>query len=123
MTVYSQAILALKIDDLSNVHTLLPSVAIAARQTTKRLLIILFSDAVSEGSNFSRTGNWDTVQTVLTAVYVESTRIAYEENRVLMGVDVLLRGLGASVPQLQQDGWEAVFRLNGGTFIKCLISR
>ena len=116
MAVYSQAILALKLDDPSDVLSLLPFVTTAARQTTKRLLIVLFSDAFSERSSLSRTSSWDAVQTVLTTVYVESTRVAYEEDRILMDVDVLLKGLDEGVPQLQRDGWEAVFRLDAGVF-------
>lgn len=117
-SVLSRSILALRHDDLSNVQRLLPFVSTATRRTTQRLLVILFSDAFDDDdTNSSRAASWDAVQAALTAVYVESARIAYEEDRILMEVDVLLRGTHTVVPQLRQDAWDTVFRLHEGEHI------
>ena len=111
-TIYSRAILLLKLDDaLGDVHRILPQIATATRQTTERLVIVFFSSAFNEDR--SRTGSWDAVQTVLTSVYVESTRVAYEEDKILLDVDVLLVGTDQSI-RTEETDWDAVFRLKEG---------
>lgn len=111
-TTHARTCLILKLNSaLSDVHRILPNVSIATRQTTQRLVIVIFSDAFNQDR--SRTKSWESVQTVLTSLYVESTRIAYEEGRILLDVDVLLAGTDRSL-RLEDNGFETVFRLNGG---------
>ena len=61
------------------------------------------------------------MQAILTTVYVESTRIAQKANRILMDVDVLLRGLDSVVSLEKQDSWQHVFRTSkGALLLRCL---
>jgi pantetheine-phosphate adenylyltransferase len=91
-------------------HFLAGPVATAASKTTQFLRIVLVSplfDAASADLANHRptalgTRRFDDVQRVLTYVYVQATRVAQEMGKILMDVDVLLRGtdepLEASVP-------------------------
>ncbi|GBE82122.1 hypothetical protein SCP_0405020 [Sparassis crispa] len=80
------------------------SVLHAAKTTTKRLRIYLISpffdvprrnagaDAASEAAGISHTKHWYGVQRLLTFVYVQATKVAQDSDRVLMDIDVLLKG-------------------------------
>ncbi|KAI0929203.1 hypothetical protein AcW2_004972 [Taiwanofungus camphoratus] len=86
------------------------AISTATRKTTENLRIILFSplfapvpssaqtrpcerDASPEkAAGISHTERWDDVQRLLTYVYVQATKIAQEMGRVLMDIDVLLKG-------------------------------
>lgn len=86
------------------------AISTATRKTTENLRIILFSplfapvpssaqtrpcerDASPEkAAGISHTERWDDVQRLLTYVYVQATKVAQEMGRVLMDIDVLLKG-------------------------------
>ncbi|KAI0362418.1 Nucleotidylyl transferase [Trametes cingulata] len=92
------------------------SVSTAARKTTERLRIVILSpffnppaqsnvsstgtstvtDAASPG--ISRTQYWDDVQRLLTFVYVQATKVAQDLGRILLDIDVLLRGTADAFP-------------------------
>ena len=110
----SHAFLVLKLENLRDVNRYLPAIASATKQTTERLVVILFSDLFNRDSELSHTGSWDEVQALLSTVYVETARVAQEMDRVLMDVDVLLKGFDAEVLIDHQDVWQGIFTVQGG---------
>ncbi|KAL5533106.1 hypothetical protein ACEPAF_4882 [Sanghuangporus sanghuang] len=110
---FSHAILLLKPANLHDVHRFLPAVASATERTTERLLIVIFSELFNKDSKLSYTGCWNDLQSILASVYVESTYVSHREDRVLMDVDVLLRGFDSEVLLDRNDRWEGIFRLDG----------
>lgn len=94
------------------------AISTAARKTTDNLRIVLFSplfDAQStparartadpsrpsrrDDNAFSYTGHFDEVQRLLTYVYVQATSVAQELGRVLVDIDVLLKGTQEPSPE------------------------
>ena len=104
--------------DLSAPHFLAPVISAAAHVTQNRLLIILYSPLFNSGGT-SHTGAWDSVQRLLTFVYVQATKVAQEMGKVLMEVDVLLKGLDDE-SQPSVDTTEAVFLVEGGVYFKTM---
>ena len=99
---------------LSNLdpHFLEPVVSFAAASTRRRLTIVLFSRLF--GASLSHTEQWDDVQRLLTVVYVQATKIAQDMDKVLMEVDVLLKGLDEDVQDDLGVGVGVCFRVEGG---------
>ncbi|KAJ7582945.1 hypothetical protein C8J56DRAFT_1167953 [Mycena floridula] len=56
---------------------------------------------------------WNDVQRLLTFVYVQATKIAHENDKVLMEIDVLLRGTGEALPEEIGQGIDMVYRVQG----------
>ncbi|EJD05866.1 Nucleotidylyl transferase [Fomitiporia mediterranea MF3/22] len=110
---YSHAILALTLENFYEIPDFLPAIAEATERTSERLLIILFSRLFNANAKLSHTGTWNEVQTLLASVYVESTRAAQKLDRILMDVDVLLKGFDAEVCVDSKDGWQGLFLLEG----------
>ncbi|KAH8117389.1 Nucleotidylyl transferase [Phellopilus nigrolimitatus] len=110
---FTRSILILKTDNLHDVRKFSSAISKATRQSTDRLLIIIFCELLNADVHLSRTRSWRDVQTLLTCVYVEATRVSQDADRILMDVDVLLRGLDTEVPIQQEDGWQHVFRVDG----------
>lgn len=99
--------------------------------TKNKLVVILFSPffnvnrggstySESLGISHTSTSSWKDVQRLLTFVYVQAIKTAQEHGKVLMDVDVLLKGLNEPdsesdidtlITELQVD---AVFRVSGG---------
>lgn len=98
--------------------------------TKNKLVVILFSPffninrggstySESLGISHTSTSSWKDVQRLLTFVYVQAIKTAQEHGKVLMDVDVLLKGLNEPdsesdidtlITELQVD---AVFRVSG----------
>ena len=57
---------------------------------------------------------WDDVQRLLTYVYVTATRVAQALDRILLDVDVLLKGLDDELPEGFGKDMQIVFRIQGG---------
>ena len=95
-------------------------VSTAARKTTESLQIVILSpffnppappsptapgsDAptgtpAADAPGISRTACWDDVQRLLTFAYVQATAAAQERGRVLLDIDVLLRGTAEAFPE------------------------
>ena len=55
------------------------------------------------------------VQRLLTYVYVAATRVAQELDRILLDVDVLLKGLDDELPEGFGKDMQIMFRIQGGT--------
>ncbi|KDR73619.1 hypothetical protein GALMADRAFT_251363 [Galerina marginata CBS 339.88] len=124
------AILLATLPNLSVPHFLAPVVTWATAHTRNRLIIVLFSRhfnvhyshngplkndhlTFSEIQSLSRTESWDAVQRILTFTYVQATKVAQDANKVLMEVDVLLKGLNEDLdPQLAKDV-DICFRVTG----------
>ena len=96
-----RALLLAALDTVDTVpHHLSTPIATAASKTTQALRIVLVSplfDANSiDGDDLQSTAlgtsRFENVQRVLTYVYVQATRVAQEMGKILMDVDVLLRG-------------------------------
>ena len=112
-------------------HFLASAVSIAAAKTTTALRIVVVSplfnppapapsppanaapaadsgltlgDARAVAPGISRTAHWDAVQRLLTFVYVQATKVAQDADRVLLDVDVLLRGTAEPFPEDVLDG-------------------
>jgi len=137
----SHALLLATLNDLSTPRFLAPAVAGAARCVRDRLVVILFSRLFNAGrrprsppsghrenarrgpsadssrsnspAGISHTGCWDDVQTLLTYVYVQATTIAQELDKVLLEVDVLLRGFDEDLREDFGKDFEVVIRIEG----------
>lgn len=142
----SHALLLATIGDLSTPCFLSPAIASATRCVRDRLVIILFSRLFNTGrrprsplssrhhekvrrkrsfdsfhSNNSSVGVshtecWDDIQRLLTYVYVQATSVAQELDRVLLQVDVLLRGFDEDLCEDFGKDFEVVIRIEGGEF-------
>ncbi|KZT09636.1 Nucleotidylyl transferase [Laetiporus sulphureus 93-53] len=112
-----RAALLATLHDLSQPPAFLAgAISTAARQTTANLRIILFSpsfneatptsdaprggiDLRSDRNEYSHAGHWHEVQRLLTFVYVQATKVAQDMGKVLMDIDVLLRGTEEQFPE------------------------
>jgi pantetheine-phosphate adenylyltransferase len=138
----SHALLLATLNDLSTPSFLAPAVAGAARCVRDRLVVILFSRLFNTGrrprsplsghrentkrnhsvdssrsnssAGVSHTGCWDDVQRLLTYVYVQATAVAQELDKVLLQVDVLLRGFDEDLCEDFGKDFELVIRIEGG---------
>jgi pantetheine-phosphate adenylyltransferase len=62
----------------------------------------------------SHTECWDDIQRLLTYVYVQATAVAQELDKVLLQVDVLLRGFDEDFCEDFGKDFEVVIRIEGG---------
>lgn len=115
----SHAVLLTAIPDILSPPTYLVSaITTAVKSTAHRLCIVLVSPYFEDPSSvpsslaeeqvthfrshpppISHTERWDSIQRLLTYVYVEATKIAQDMNKVLMDIDVLLKGTAADLPE------------------------
>ncbi|KAF8635535.1 hypothetical protein AX17_003918 [Amanita inopinata Kibby_2008] len=131
------ALLFASLSSLSTPLFLSPVITTAATVTRSRLVIVLFSrffnsrlDAAAPtaaisssptqhriimpaSQGISHTERWDDVQRLLTFVYVQAVKTAQSMGKVLMDVDVLLRGLDEDVPAELSTGMDIIFRVAG----------
>lgn len=114
------SILLATIDDLSVPHHLASAISSATEWTQKRITIVLVSKlfdntSSSHETSISHTQRWNEVQSILTFVYVQATKVAQFLDRVLMDVDVLLVGLEELLPRDIADGVDTLYRIHYGT--------
>ena len=83
-----RSLLVATLDSLETPHYLSPAITSAAAATTDSLVIVLLSPLFDL---VSRTQQWDDVQRILAHVYVQATKVAQDNGRILMDVSVLLR--------------------------------
>ena len=148
----SHALLLATINNLSTPCFLSPAIASATRCVRDRLVIILFSRLFNTGrrprsplsghhenarrrrsfdsshSNSSSVGVshtecWDDIQRLLTYVYVQATAVAQELDKVLLQVDVLLRGFDQDLSEDFGKDFEVVIRIEGGASSRSRIAR
>lgn len=87
--VYSTCVIIANLSSSVDYHVLESAIRNATRSTKDRLVIILHSPAF--GNQEDSRANWFEVQKLLTWTYVESTAVAQDMDKVLLGTDVLLR--------------------------------
>lgn len=122
-----RALLLATIPNLSTPQFLAPAIIHAASTTRKRLVIVLFSRFFNKEAPYSHldqgylasqavshTETWKLVQEILSYVYVQSTRVAQDLGKVLMDIDVLLKGTNEDVDESIGTGVDIVFRVGGG---------
>lgn len=131
--IVDNALLLATLPNLTLPHFLSQVISHAVTYTRKRLIIVLFSryfnvhhpqsgDDVDhqsltfpEKQGLSHTLTWDAVQRILTYTYVQATKVALEINKVLMEVDVLLKGINEDLKADIGVGMGICFRITGGT--------
>ncbi|GJE90757.1 nucleotidylyl transferase [Phanerochaete sordida] len=102
-------------------HFLAGPIASAAAKTAQALRIVLVSplfDARSADYQSHRptalgTKRFDDVQRVLTYVYVQATKVAQEMDKILMDVDVLLKGEDEPLQESATADVQIVYRIRG----------
>jgi pantetheine-phosphate adenylyltransferase len=125
-----RSILIATLDDLSIPHHLAGVISSVTRSTIKHLTIIFVSKlfdqpsstSESQETSISHTQRWSEVQSLLTFVYVQATRVAQELDRVLMEVDVLLKGMDETLPDDFADGVDILYRVHDGQLSKHVLS-
>lgn len=124
-----RALLLATLPRLSTPQFLAPIISHATSTTRKRLVIILFSRFFNKealhshldqgylaSQAISHAGKWRAVQEILTYVYVQATKVAQDLGKVLMEVDVLLKGVNEDMDENLGAGIEMVFRVSGGEY-------
>lgn len=111
-------LLLASLPSLSIPHFLAPVIVSAASSAHDHLRIVLFSRIFNAGA-ISHTQNWENVQRLLTYVYVQATKVAHDMDKLLMQIDVLLKGVNdeESLPEDFGKGCEMVYRVSGGSAI------
>ena len=126
-----KSILLATLNDLSIPHHLADVIASAAQWTHKRLIIIFVSELFdkkpspvsalgSEEPSISHVQKWNEIQSLLTFVYVQATSMAQRLNRVLLEVDVLLKGINEPLPDNLADGVDILYHVHHGQFENAL---
>ncbi|KAI5826059.1 regulator of mushroom formation [Schizophyllum commune Tattone D] len=90
------------------------AISTCSHATKYHLTIVLYSRVfnVDPDCTVNHAAHWDDVQKLLTRAYVAATKAAQDQNKVLMDVDVLLRGINEGYPS-NLHGYDAVFRVAG----------
>ncbi len=122
-----RALLLATLPRLSTPQFLAPAITHAVSTTRKRLVIVLFSRFFNKETPYSHldqgylasqavshTETWKLVQEILSYVYVQSTKVAQDLGRVLMDIDVLLKGMNDDVDETIGIEMDMVFRVSGG---------
>ncbi|KAI6099912.1 hypothetical protein EDD16DRAFT_1657636 [Pisolithus croceorrhizus] len=125
-----RSLLIATLDSLDTPHYLGPAIISATAKSSETLVIVLLSplfelrhvlgseDALALTARslvtpISRTERWDDVQRLLTYVYMQATKVALDNGRMLMDVSVLLRGYEQSLPTDLADGMDVCFLVQG----------
>ena len=74
------------------------------------------ADTDANVPGISRTAYWDDVQRLLTFVYVQATKVAQDLDRVLLDIDVLLKGTGAGADAFPDDAVRVAGRIFSGEY-------
>lgn len=118
-TSYRSVILA-PVDDTSIPKHLVEIINDAVRLTLDRLTIILVSDLFDLGnSSVSRTQTWSEVQTMLTFVYIQASKAAQALDKILLEIDVLLKGVEGTLPSDLADSVDVLYEVHA-TGEQCL---
>lgn len=111
-----RAILLASLDSVDKPpHFLSVPIATAVSRTSRQLRIVLYSPLFST-ENPERpevavgTKRWDAVQSTLTFLYVEAMKVAQETGKILMDVDVLLKGAHEPLQDTIIKDAEVVYR-------------
>lgn len=116
-----KAVLLARVENIDQPpHTLSSPIAIAASKTTQQLRIVLISPSFDKENAESPsaavgTKRWDAVQRTLTYVYVQAMKVAQEMDRILMDVDVLLKGERETISEQVTADAEVIYRSEWAT--------
>ena len=124
----ARAILLATLHDLQVPHFLAPLISSAAENAQKGLRIVLVSFLFNEGplvpnshegssTGVSHTEKWSEVQRILTFVYVRAAKISQAMGKVLMEIDVLLKGSNEILPGDLGSGFDRLYCLQGDDVI------
>lgn len=105
------ALLYAELEDLSIPHHLAEPISSAAERTHKHLTIALqprVLDATGN-SDFSYTKSWNELQSLLTFVYVQATKVAQSLDRVLMDINVLFLEAHQTLADEIGDGVDTLY--------------
>ncbi|KAI6166946.1 hypothetical protein EDD17DRAFT_1773949 [Pisolithus thermaeus] len=125
-----RSLLIATLDSLDAPHYLGPSIISATAKSSETLVVVLLSplfelrhvqgseDALAPTAKslvtpISRTERWDDVQRLLTYVYMQATKVAQDNGRILMDLSVLLRGYEQPLPTDLADGMDMCFLVQG----------
>ncbi|TFK54741.1 Nucleotidylyl transferase [Heliocybe sulcata] len=108
-----RALLLAHLESFDAAHSLGFAISHITSRIRTGLLIILVSDLFDSDGGVSPTAAWRDVQRLLTYVYVQATKVAQEYDRVLMDVDVLLKGTTDKLPDGLGEGTQRLFRIAG----------
>ncbi|KAK7054695.1 hypothetical protein VNI00_003158 [Paramarasmius palmivorus] len=94
---------------------LVPAIVAATRAARNNLTILLCSPLFNSGSpgSINHAQSFHDVQRLLTFVYVQATKVSQELNRILLNIDVLLRGLDDDYQFLHELDFDTLFRITG----------
>lgn len=132
-----RSLLIATLDSLDTPHHLGPAIVSTAAKSSETLVIVLLSPlfelrhvpgsqgalaptAKSSVAPISRTERWDDVQRLLTYVYVQATKVAQDNGRILMDVSVLLRGYEQPLPADLAEGMDMCFLVQGDNDVPSL---
>ena len=111
-----KAILIARVNNIDRPpYSLSSPIAVAASKTVQQLRIVLISPSFNK-ENADQPGSaigtkrWDAVQSILTYVYVQAMKVAQEMGKILMDVDVLLKGEHETLSESITADAEVVFR-------------
>ena len=130
VTKVKRSVLLATLPSLAAPHFLTQVIHTATSLTSEQIVIVLFSRFFNTGPRpkthgrrpsfpetqalcHADTGNFSTVQKLLTFVYVQATKVAQEQGKILLDITVLLKGLNDPL-SLGSISPELVFRVSGG---------
>ena len=108
------SVLAFTLDTLNDAPKFVKAVRTATEQSSSAVEIVVFSHLFDDDGGLSHTASWDAVNTLLSLLYVEAARVAQSLGKVLLRIDVLLKGLRSTVEIPSDLGVNRIFRIEGG---------
>jgi len=107
---HARSLVICSLAQLKESSSLASTIKHATRSTRDRLVILLFS------AHFDDHRKWHDVQTLLTWIYVQSTAVAQDMDKVLMEVDVLLRGSKSrETSDVKESEFDVVYKFEEDT--------
>jgi pantetheine-phosphate adenylyltransferase len=131
MTEFRDAKYVLFVASLPNLHAyhhLGSPISTATERALERIAIVLVSPLFNGGQPLSKrrpgagplglphAPNWVAVQRLLTFAYVQASAAAHAKGRILLDVDVLLRGTDEGIDQGLTHGIDSVYGIEGGNY-------
>ncbi|ESK89842.1 pantetheine-phosphate adenylyltransferase [Moniliophthora roreri MCA 2997] len=89
--------------------SLVPAIVAATRAARENLTILLYSPLFNSSGGINHSQSFDQVQRLLTFVYVQATKVSQELNKILLNIDVLLKGLDNDYQFLKD--FDTLFRI------------
>lgn len=105
------ALLYATLEDLSIPHHLAKPINLAAERTHERLTIVLQPRVLDTTGNggLSYTKSWNDLQSLLTFVYVQATKVSQSLDRVLMDINVLFLAAHQTLADEIGDGVDTLY--------------